>query len=108
MVREDVYVCVYVCVGSKEVKEGWIKSDLRAVFIFTRSSAEQGTFVLTGTNRSHRENKAMCVEESEYVKYHVYRTAVYYACQSQYVYMTALWLRSAIFNSLKDHWRVPL
>lgn len=44
----------------------------------------------------------------DYTKYHVCCTAVCYVCQSQCVYMTALWLRSLILNSLKDHWRVPM
>lgn len=70
------------CLWLKE--RGWGRKD-------KGESAEQGTFVLTETNRSHHSNTAVC----ECVRV-MFITAVYYVCRSQYVYMTPLWLRTLI------------
>lgn len=113
MVTRGVCVCVLVCVCVSvclEVKKGRIKSrsvrsdrNLHLYEVFRRTRN-----ICPDSNEHEPPLKQHCVWQSQYVRYHVYCTAVYYVCQSQYVYMTALWLSSLILNSLKDHWRVPL
>lgn len=84
-----VYVCVCVFEGGRRAGA----SARTETLISTGSSEEIGTFVLASTNMSLKQHG---VRQGRHVRYHVYRAAVYYACQSQYVYTTALWLGSLI------------